>query len=236
MLCMDTFTQKWNTLVMLVSNRPYQQRPYMTSYTVSAITASRVLHSLFVNGQQRLDVKRWTWMKETPNSDLLREGINWRVYFRLGSECRNTVKGPAGEATVLRWTTLTLGWSAAKERMNGGLRNKIFKITNSARSLRARDISCNQTRWTAFIWMLQSDSNRRAFHQSIQYHTVVRSKTCEPSINPTVCGTAYDPKVAEADIALTCLHRADSLHVGNPTIPFAKFLTLAFMRTTFTSY
>ena len=107
MLCMDTFTQKWNTLVMLVSNRPYQQRPYMTSYTVSAITASRVLHSLFVNGQQRLDVKRWTWMKETPNSDLLREGINWRVYFRLGSECRNTVKGPAGEATVLRWTTTT---------------------------------------------------------------------------------------------------------------------------------
>ena len=58
--------------------------------------------------------------------------------------------------------------------------NDICKISNGACSLMLRGISWNQMKPITMVCrMLESDSTRRAFHQSTQYHRVLRWKACE---------------------------------------------------------
>ena len=52
--------------------------------------------------------------------------------------------------------------------------NKTFKISNGARWV-MKNIRCNQTKQSAFIWKMQSASNHRTLHQSTQRHLVARS-------------------------------------------------------------
>ena len=43
------------------------------------------------------------------------------------------------------------------------------------------DISGNQTKQITFVWLLESDSNHCVFHQSTQYHIVVRDPNTQES-------------------------------------------------------
>ena len=58
---------------------------------------------------------------------------------------------------------------------------QILKECNGGRSLMT-NITCKQMRKMIISRMLDSDSNPRAFYQSTQYHTAVRS-SCIPPVN-----------------------------------------------------
>ena len=53
--------------------------------------------------------------------------------------------------------------------------NKTLKISNGTCSLMTREISCNQMKQITVTWNLESDSNQRAVHWSIQHHMMARS-------------------------------------------------------------
>lgn len=65
--------------------------------------------------------------------------------------------------------------------------NKTFKTSDGARSLMTKDTSCGQIKQVTFVWMLESDSNRRDYasqHKHAEpprvsmYHVNHRSRLC----------------------------------------------------------
>ena len=67
----------------------------------------------------------------------------------------------------------------ARERKTGEFQTKTFKISDGVLSLMMRDTSRSEGKQIQFIGMLESDPDHRSFHQSAEYHTVVKSKACE---------------------------------------------------------
>ena len=98
-----------------------------------------------------------------------------RVVLLLQLLCLTQVRWPKFSA---RDKEVLKNWKRSKRGKDWLILHNTFKISYRACLLMMRNIGCNQMRQVTLIWMLQLVSDHCTFHQSEQYHTVVRMKTC----------------------------------------------------------